>query len=569
MRDDRSTARPLSWWRRVNVEIWIFVLALFLTIPSLGHRLFHTRGEPREAIVAQDILRSGNWILVHGYGDAIPSKPPLFHWIVAAASLPDGVVSEFTTRLPSALAGIILLYFFVRFIRFQVDSSHAWLTGIILLTSVEFMRAATTARVDMLFAALQCGALLALFQWNEIKRSGFPIVAILLMAGAVLTKGPAGVVLPTVVLGLMLVAHSESFLRAMRIMLFIAVPTLMLSGIWYWLAFWQAGEALLKIVYDENIARITGDMEYSAHNHSALRLYFMTWIGLLPWSLFLLAPIAVGLRYYRATWLALRARLSIGWFRSLPPWRQWSLLSCVVFLIFFAIPASKRSVYLLPIFPFLADWLAFVVAKDSVRHFAVWGVLQKIVTSIVVAVLILLLVILYLSPEQLRGMPATLQYIRIALDSLALWLIIAALGCIAAMSCIAWGSQSITSFCIASILLVNIAVRPMAGNELSELKVAQDFEITSTNPPELFSFQFEFYGTAFYANRRIFRLEDHSPKAGMKVLLFEYSLVDLNSMLNKLNMHAEILATGRSDVIRIGRGVVLVEIRGDDLPSAV
>ena len=65
-------------------------LAFLLLIPWLGLKDFSTRGEAREALVAQAMVQSGNWILPSAYNGAIPSKPPLLHWLISLFSTPGG-----------------------------------------------------------------------------------------------------------------------------------------------------------------------------------------------------------------------------------------------------------------------------------------------------------------------------------------------------------------------------------------------------------------------------------------------------------------------------------------------
>ena len=92
-----------------NKALWIVaVLALVLTMPALGLADFYSKGEPREAIVAYTMLEHGNWILPINNGGDIPYKPPFFHWCIALCSLLQGYVSEFTSRLPSAIALVLM-----------------------------------------------------------------------------------------------------------------------------------------------------------------------------------------------------------------------------------------------------------------------------------------------------------------------------------------------------------------------------------------------------------------------------------------------------------------------------
>ena len=95
---------------------WIVLLTSFLSLfLFLGSSSFHTRGEPREALVAQAMLNDSNWTLPMTNGVDMAYKPPVFHWIIAAVSTVVGEVNEYTSRFPSALAlaaMVIVGYFF-------------------------------------------------------------------------------------------------------------------------------------------------------------------------------------------------------------------------------------------------------------------------------------------------------------------------------------------------------------------------------------------------------------------------------------------------------------------------
>lgn len=62
----------------------IIVIAVCVTfLPFLGCAPFFTKGEPREAVVALSMIKSGNWILPLSNGDVIPYKPPFLAWCIA------------------------------------------------------------------------------------------------------------------------------------------------------------------------------------------------------------------------------------------------------------------------------------------------------------------------------------------------------------------------------------------------------------------------------------------------------------------------------------------------------
>ena len=118
--DDSNLAEMQSFFRQISQRPLCLLAAVILyqtllTIPWLGLKPFYSRGEPREALVAQAMINSGDWILPQRYGDDIATKPPMTHWLMAAAAQPLGEMREAAARLPSALGGVIVIAAFFWF----------------------------------------------------------------------------------------------------------------------------------------------------------------------------------------------------------------------------------------------------------------------------------------------------------------------------------------------------------------------------------------------------------------------------------------------------------------------
>ena len=110
------------------------VICIISVLPWIGLGDFSTKGEPREAAVAISMLETGNWVLPQSYANEFAFKPPMAHWLMAAFSYPQGYVSEFPSRLPSALAfitliGFVLVFFGKRIVKFQ----EAFIATLLLL----------------------------------------------------------------------------------------------------------------------------------------------------------------------------------------------------------------------------------------------------------------------------------------------------------------------------------------------------------------------------------------------------------------------------------------------------
>lgn len=324
----------------------------------LGEANFHTRGEPREALVAQAMLAEDNWTLPITNGTDIAYKPPLFHWAMASISSLTGKVTEYTSRMPSAIALTTMILVGFLFFARRRGAEIAFLASFITLTNFEVHRAGMACRVDMLLSALMVLALYALYQWAERGLKGVPWWGILCLSGAFLTKGPVGVVLPCAVVALFAWIRGKNFFRLCLYFGGVAIASCFLPALWYLAAWKQGGDAFLALVIEENVLRFLGKMTYASHENPWHYNVMTVVTGFVPYTLLLLMSLFT-LKYTRPTskpkqWW----NQFVSYIKGMDDTRLFSLLSIVVMFVFYCIPKSKRSVYLLPIYPFIAYFIA-------------------------------------------------------------------------------------------------------------------------------------------------------------------------------------------------------------------
>lgn len=341
------------------------IISLFL---FLGETSFHTRGEPREAVVALTMLKDGNWILPVNNGIDMAYKPPFFHWIIAVISTVVGTVNEYTSRMPSALAltAMVLVGYF--FYAKRRGHELSFLTALITLTNFEVHRAGTNCRVDMVLTAMMVIALYQLYKWIEHGMKGVPFWAVLCLSGAALTKGPVGIVLPCMVPAVYLLLRGWNFWRVFFSFLMVAVLSCILPLVWYYAAYQQGGDKFLELVIEENFLRFMGKMTYESHINPAYYNVYMLLAGYVPYTLLVLISLFC-LTYRKLTWSPKMwwSRLVVT-IRTMDDARLYSLLSIVIIFVFYCIPKSKRSVYLLPVYPFIAYFLAEYLIYLRHRH---------------------------------------------------------------------------------------------------------------------------------------------------------------------------------------------------------
>ena len=509
-------------------------LCVILYVWGLGDAPFYSKGEPREATVVWEIYTSGEWILPLRNGHIIPSKPPLFHWLGALFSLAGGGLSELTIRLPSALlatTGVLLTY---------AVGTALWGTevglvaGIILATNFEWVRAAVSARVDMTLTTCMVAAFLFFFvlhQRHQVWRWQ-ALLFFALLGLATLAKGPVGMILPALTVGIFLMLHGElGFLRKLHLVQG-GLVFLLIAGSWYELALWQGGyDFFAKQVLKENLLRFfTPDTAGAGHAHGFSYLVSTFFLGMVPWSFFL-PPVIVFLYQSRSQWREKRLLYFIVW-------------SLTVFG-FYALSSSKRPVYLLPLYPavalLLAVWWKELQTGTVVlaRPFS-WLVYTSGYLSVVFVSAVILLVLAQLLGYDFLALVRSLLTVKqqrelpffaaiVAGHRLAFWLWVAAatvstVFLAASLKQQRW-SQVFTTlalFTCSTFLLMNQTLR----QDTAKGRSFQSFMAritTQIGPLPLYFYQTFDSGGLFYANRRIPFYEGFSspPPGPCYLLLWE------------------------------------------------
>ena len=341
----------------------VCVIAVMLTVPFLGLTDFYSKGEPREAVVAYTMVEHGNWILPINNGGDIPYKPPFFHWCIAFFSLLQGHVSEFTSRLPSALALVAMSVGGFVFFAKHKNANMALLATLLSLTAFEVHRAGINCRVDMVNTAFMVGALFLMFRWWERGKHTMPWLAILCMSGATLTKGPVGMLLPCAVMGVFMLTQRESLWSTVWRLGLTALLSLVLPLCWYYAAYLQGGDEFLRLVKEENIDRLLGKMAYESHENPFWYNFLTLITGWLPYTLLFVFSLFV------LPWKRFSKSGFMQSVRRAEPMQVFVWLAFGLILFFYCIPKSKRSVYLLPCYPFMA-WL--------MAQYVVWLVANRL-----------------------------------------------------------------------------------------------------------------------------------------------------------------------------------------------
>ncbi len=512
-----------------NIIFTLLILICVTTLlPILGLTHYHTKGEPREAIVAVSMLQSDNWILPENNGDDMAYKPPMFHWLTAlsAVLLNGGDVNEYVSRFPSALAAIIIAAaMFLFYTQEERKSNLAFMASLIFLSAFEVHRSATIARVDMLLTAFIVLALMGLYNWHKNRLKGVPLLSILCMSAATLTKGPIGIVLPCLVCGVYMLLRQERFVRICYKLIIAALLACILPALWYYMAYLQGGEQFLDLVIEENFARFAGKMSYVSHHAPPFYYLYITIAGFLPWSILVVLSLTI-LPYRRIIiktkeyCQSIKKRLS-----ETDPIRLFSAVAIFVILFFYLIPKSKRSVYILPIYPFIAYFLADYMRYLINNYRKVWHIFGIILAT--VAILLIIIIFGIKTGLLTEYIPSESLYYIESLQSWNLWDVV----CIVVIFFLLhdlYKSRDILSsrnrYAYSLIALffwlqftADTAILPQILNQKSDYQLAQKVEDVVPQG-KIYSYiespMMRFFVINFYTDNRVVSFEAENPSEG-------------------------------------------------------
>ena len=340
-------SRPRALARRWPGWSWVALTALVLYLPWGGARDLWFPDEPDVAEPAMAMVVTGDWVVPRHNDEPWLDYPPLTYWLGAGSAELLGGPTPFALRLPVGLVAALLVVLTAVAVEGLEGREAGLWAGLTLATAPQFTYQAVNFHPDMAFAAL-VSAGLGLYGWGFCRRRGwrsiaFRAAAFACFGGAILAKGPLGLLLP----GLILVVWHLS-LRQWRPLLGLAALTpvaLAVAAPWYLMLAERTSPGLVwREVYLQNFARF-GD---GVRGHEQYWHYYFNriWVDWGPWSLLLPTGLAVVVRHERHRPLH---RLAVVWL--------------VTTLLFLTAATTKRQVYLLPAYPAIA----FLVGREAAR----------------------------------------------------------------------------------------------------------------------------------------------------------------------------------------------------------
>jgi 4-amino-4-deoxy-L-arabinose transferase-like glycosyltransferase len=339
--------------------LWLLALALLLIATGIGLRDPWPADEPRFALVARDMVATGDWLLPRVGGQVYADKPPLFFWLIALC-LQATHSLRVAFLLPSFLAGFGCAALVYDLGRRLWNRETGIAAALALLFTVQFVWQARQAQIDAtlcfwttlsLYGLLRHLLLGPAWRWYTI---GWAAAGL-----GVITKGvgflPLLVLIPFVILrkpqwqprksaggGARWFLGPLAFLAAVSIWL---VPMLLAAR----------GDPTFAAYRDEILFDQTINRYGNAWHHREPFWYFLVQVIPVLWlPLTLLLPWLVG--HWRSALRSYDLRVAL-----LAVW-------IVLVVLFFTLSTGKRGVYVLPAVPAFALLCAPYLTQVATRR---------------------------------------------------------------------------------------------------------------------------------------------------------------------------------------------------------
>jgi 4-amino-4-deoxy-L-arabinose transferase-like glycosyltransferase len=393
MSGERMTAWLPSLVRSASAEpddvrrdvLWLLGLGLLLLATGLGLRDPWPADEPRFALVARDMVASGDWLVPRVGGEVYADKPPLYFWLMALGIEVTGSL-RFAFLLPSLISGLACVLLVYDLARRLWNRETGLLAGLALLFTAQFVWQARQAQIDAtlcfwttlgLYGLLRHVLLGPQWRWYAIgwAAAGFGVI----------TKGvgflPLLVLIPFAALR---APQWQPRLRAPASAKWLLGPLAFVLATAVWLVpmlIAANADPVIAAYRDEILFKQTVGRYTDAWHHREPFWYFL--VEVIPWF-----------------WLPLTALLP--WL--VPSWRQALrekdlrvalLLAWIVLVVtFFSLSSGKRGVYVLPAVPALAlasaPYLRAIAERLTAQRvlYAIAGTLAVVLTLAVPYLLI-------------------------------------------------------------------------------------------------------------------------------------------------------------------------------------
>jgi 4-amino-4-deoxy-L-arabinose transferase-like glycosyltransferase len=270
--------------RRLNIIlILIVLLAAFLYFFQLGVPTVWDNDEGQMLGSALEMVKSGEYLTPHLNSQIYFHKPPLYAWLTALVFKLFGF-TEFWGRFWAVVFGIGGVYLTYLFAKSIYNERAGLISALIIATSPLYIVLSRMALVDVVltfFITLSIYFFYLGFK-NPTEKKWFYLMYFA-MAFGTMTKGPLGIIVPGLAVGLFLIIEKKlSFIREMELIKGLGLYLLVASP-WFIIETIREGSYFLKIIFGQFLFSIY--MSPMQQHPGPIYYYlFVILLGFIPWS---------------------------------------------------------------------------------------------------------------------------------------------------------------------------------------------------------------------------------------------------------------------------------------------
>ncbi|MDM0073432.1 glycosyltransferase family 39 protein [Variovorax sp. J2P1-59] len=360
-----SAERPLP----AGLLAFLLVMLAAVWFGSLSTRSLISPDEGRYASLAWEMLRSGDWVTPRLNGLLYFEKPPLQYWISALFLHLFGL-NVFAARLWPALAGFLTVLS-VGGAAWRLWGKEAGIRSLAVAASMTWVFGnahflTLDASLTLFLTVALCAVLIAEHaDATVVERRNWIWLAWAAMAGAVLSKGLVGILIPGATLVLTCASRRDFGLWRRMHWVSGVLIFLVLAAPWFVLVSMRNPAFAQFFFIHEHFARYLSNV----HQREGAWWYYLPLLlgGMFPWTSAL-------------PWLWTR-RTASGPSQAIAP-QDILIVYAAFVLLFFSASGSKLPSYILPVFPALAllvglrlrDASPRVLRRHLLFPVAVWAI---------------------------------------------------------------------------------------------------------------------------------------------------------------------------------------------------
>ena len=324
---------------RGRIQLLIIAVAAVLFIPGLGAVHLFDWDEINFAEIAREMLVTGDWLQPQINYLPFHEKPPLFIWFQAVSMSAFGV-NEFAARLPNAICGIVTLLVLFRIGTRIKNQTFGLLWVLAYIGSILphlYFRSGIIDPWFNLFIFLGIDQFIQLTSSAPERSARHALLAALFLGLAVMTKGPVGLLIPTITIGIYWATQRFRHMVQLRSLLIASGIFLGTIAVWALADLFRHGPEFMVGFFWRQVAMLTTE---DAGHGGFLGYHFVVLLfGCFPASLFAIQEMLQARNASLAPvpsthWVDLSGSSTFNY-------RKWMLILFWVVLILFSIVKTK------------------------------------------------------------------------------------------------------------------------------------------------------------------------------------------------------------------------------------